>query len=788
MSCYFCGHPNTGKRCGECGVKVPDQSDSIDLPDNVSRYMNIFARRYFSSDFKLDEFNERGTDDRPSPRERLMISHSISESIIRVLGPQKKLINELGSVTLYFNKRIPQAIAGGYTHIKFRLTNQTNEHLKVSLIWDDKHTADNDRDIDESVFIPPKGCEQLGIDYTFRGAGRRSISDVSVIVENDYGDAIRFTTNTPSFEIKDPRTSTVVNQTTNFHGEVRVLSQNNTGISAELGSIDAEWEVLPLTFEPDRAGLNSILALLNRSQGQSKFVIGKRADAMNHSGRVYEAEEHHAFDVRSTSKPANQENLPSLDLIETITPGRSTVDYGELEHLGDRLETVLKTYGIEAVVKEIQPGPVITRFEIELALGEKVSRIINVESDLARTLAIPTIRVVEVIPGKPYVGIEIQNTLREMVDLRSLLESPEYQQANSSLPIVLGKGVSGECVVASLEKMPHLLVAGTSGSGKSVAINVMLLSLLYKSTPDEVRLILIDPKMIELSIYQGIPHLLRSVITDVHEAIESLTWCVEEMERRFSLLASMGVRNIEGYNQKIQLALNAGLSVSSAFQEQAKLPYIIVIIDEFADLMMVAGKIVETQVERIAQKAKAAGIHLILATQRPYADVITGRIKSNIPTRIAFKVASAVDSITILDQSGAETLLGNGDMLYLSPGSQSLIRAHGSFVTDDDVGKVVEFLRRSGGLNYIPYWDRSASTVGGPEIDQYDELYEEAVRFVTESRKGSISSVQRRFKIGYNRAAKIIDHMEMAGIVGPAESNGSRAVLAPSPLNGQHGI
>ncbi|MDD5035831.1 MAG: DNA translocase FtsK, partial [Methylococcaceae bacterium] len=449
------------------------------------------------------------------------------------------------------------------------------------------------------------------------------------------------------------------------------------------------------------------------------------------------------------------------------------------------------------------PGPVITRFEIQPAPGVKASRISGLAKDLARALSVTSVRVVEIIPGKTVIGLEIPNEEREMVLLYTVLSSDLYRHSESSLTLVLGKDIGGAPVVANLAKMPHLLVAGTTGSGKSVAVNVMILSMLFKAGPDAVRMIMIDPKMLELSIYEGIPHLLTPVVTDMKEAANALRWSVAEMERRYKLMSMVGVRNLEGFNQKVRDAIEAGAPLPDplwnpnlAVSEEetppplSPLPFIVIIIDELADMMMIVGKKVEELIARLAQKARAAGIHLVLATQRPSVDVLTGLIKANIPTRLSFQVSSRIDSRTIIDQGGAEALLGNGDMLFLPPGSGIPMRAHGAFVSDQEVHNVVEFLKRTGKPDYIEEITRftedggdfaGGSRSGGESSEESDALYDEAVRFVTESRKASISSVQRRFKIGYNRAARMIEDMEKAGIVGPAETNGSRSVLAPPP-------
>ena len=439
------------------------------------------------------------------------------------------------------------------------------------------------------------------------------------------------------------------------------------------------------------------------------------------------------------------------------------------------------------------------------AAGVKVSRISTLSKDLARALSVTSVRIVEVIPGKSVIGLEIPNREREMVTLRELLASSAFEKSKSLLTLAMGKDISGTPMVADLGKMPHALVAGTTGSGKSVAINTMILSLLYKSTPEQVRMIMIDPKMLELSVYEGIPHLLTPVVTDMKEASNALRWAVAEMERRYKLMSKMGVRNLAGFNQLLADAEARGekirdpmfqlvnpLEEGQTFPTLNALPSIVIVIDELADMMMIVGKKVEELIARLAQKARAAGIHLILATQRPSVDVLTGLIKANVPTRISFQVSSRIDSRTILDQGGAETLLGNGDMLFLPSGTSIPIRAHGAFVDDHEVHRVVEFLKQTAPPNYLDEITKESSDSSdgfsfsggnsGNGDAETDALYDEAVQFVTESRKASISSVQRRFKVGYNRAATIIEDMEAAGVVSAAESNGSRVVLAPPPV------
>lgn len=501
--------------------------------------------------------------------------------------------------------------------------------------------------------------------------------------------------------------------------------------------------------------------------------------------------------------------LPQFDLLDPAEhdPARG-YSKEALEALSKLLELKLADFGVIAEVVAVYPGPVVTRFEIQPAAGVKVSRITNLAKDLARSLAVISVRVVEVIPGKSVVGVEIPNEDREIVNFKEVLSSKAFDQSKSVLTLALGHDIAGQPVVADLAKMPHLLVAGTTGSGKSVGVNAMLLSLLYKAGPSEVRLILVDPKMLELSVYDGIPHLLTPVITDMKDAANGLRWCVAEMERRYKLMASLGVRNLAGYNRKVEDAIKAGTPMSDPlwtpdpiFSEEDEvqtapsletLPAIVVVIDEFADMMMVVGKKVEELIARIAQKARAAGIHLLLATQRPSVDVITGLIKANIPTRIAFQVSSKIDSRTILDQGGAEQLLGHGDMLYMPPGSGMPTRVHGAFCSDEEVHRVVADWKRRGKPLYIDgLLDEGSSTpVTAGELragatdsdDESDALYDEAVHCVTQSRRASISSVQRKLRIGYNRAARLIEAMEAAGVVTEMASNGQREVLAPPPV------
>lgn len=499
----------------------------------------------------------------------------------------------------------------------------------------------------------------------------------------------------------------------------------------------------------------------------------------------------------------SNDTLPGLALLDnrdTRVVGYSNTELQEMSRL---VEDVLQDFNVVVEVVAVNPGPVITRFELQPAAGVKASRISGLAKDLARALSVTAVRVIEIIPGKTVMGLEIPNQQREMVTLRELLASTQFSHAKSYLSLAMGKDIAGQPVVADLAKMPHVLVAGTTGSGKSVAINTMILSILYKATPEQVRMIMIDPKMLELSVYEGIPHLLTPVVTDMKEAQNALRWAVGEMERRYKLMSKMGVRNLAGFNQLIQGATERGEAIRDPlfvydsplgdeqdFPVLSTLPSIVIVIDELADMMMIVGKKVEELIARLAQKARAAGIHLILATQRPSVDVLTGLIKANVPTRISFQVSSRIDSRTILDQGGAESLLGNGDMLFLPSGTSIPIRAHGAFVDDHEVHQVVEFLKQTAPPNYLEEITQevlendSNDSYNGSNDDSSDALYEQAVQFVTESRKASISSVQRRFKVGYNRAARMIEDMEMAGIVSPPETNGSREVLVPAPPKG----
>ncbi|MDE3270744.1 DNA translocase FtsK [Pseudoalteromonas sp. G4] len=501
-------------------------------------------------------------------------------------------------------------------------------------------------------------------------------------------------------------------------------------------------------------------------------------------------------DLLEATPPATP--MPTLDLLDRPDKKENPITKEELEAVSRLVEAKLLDFGVQAQVVGVYPGPVVTRFELDLAPGVKVAKISGLAKDLARSLSAISVRVVEVIPGKTYVGIELPNQHREIVRLSEVIGAKKFSDNPSDLAMVLGKDIAGVPVVADLAKMPHLLVAGTTGSGKSVGVNVMILSLLFKSTPDDVRMIMIDPKMLELSVYEGIPHLLCEVVTDMKEAANALRWCVGEMERRYKLMSALGVRNLTGYNQKVLDAIEAGDPIKDPLWKDTdgmeteapdlgKLPAIVVVIDEFADMMMIVGKKVEELIARIAQKARAAGIHLVLATQRPSVDVITGLIKANIPTRMAFQVSSKIDSRTILDQQGAEHLLGMGDMLYLPPGTSVPIRVHGAFVDDHEVHAVVNDWKARGKPNYV---DEILNGEAVEDVllpgetaesdEESDPLYDEAVAFVIESRRASVSSVQRKLRVGYNRAARLVEQMEMSGIVSAPGHNGTREVIVPN--------
>jgi len=578
---------------------------------------------------------------------------------------------------------------------------------------------------------------------------------------------------------------------------------------AQLRAVDARVDEVVAPIAPDRREqAKAKERLIEREQALTQHMTAREkhvpaviapapAKAPEPSKRVLKEKQTPLF-VDS----AVEGTLPPISILDPAEKKQLNYSPESLAAVGHLLEIKLKEFGVEVSVDSIHPGPVITRYEIQPAAGVKVSRISNLAKDLARSLAVTSVRVVEVIPGKTTVGIEIPNEDRQIVRFSEVLSTPEYDDAKSPVTLALGHDIGGKPVITDLAKMPHLLVAGTTGSGKSVGVNAMILSILFKSGPDDAKLIMIDPKMLELSIYEGIPHLLCPVVTDMKDAANALRWSVAEMERRYKLMAKMGVRNLSGFNQKVKDAQDAGtplvdpLYKRESIHDEApllvKLPTIVVVVDEFADMMMIVGKKVEELIARIAQKARAAGIHLILATQRPSVDVITGLIKANIPTRMAFQVSSKIDSRTIIDQGGAEQLLGHGDMLYMPPGTSLPIRVHGAFVSDDEVHRVVEAWKLRGTPDYNedilagveePGSGFDGGSGGGDgEDSESDALYDEAVKFVLESRRASISAVQRKLKIGYNRAARMIEAMEMAGVVTSMNTNGSREVIAPAPM------
>jgi len=523
--------------------------------------------------------------------------------------------------------------------------------------------------------------------------------------------------------------------------------------------------------------------------------IEPRIPASKKSERVNTDKQTHLFQHDAI------DSLPSLSLLDDAQPSSHVTSPEQLEHTSRLIEEKLDDYNLKVDVVSVSQGPVITRFELQLAPGIKVSQITNLSKDLARSLLVVSIRVVEVIAGKSTVGIEIPNEHREIVYFSEVLGAKEFADSKASIPLGLGHDISGVPVVADLAKMPHLLVAGTTGSGKSVGVNSMILSMLFQLSPDQLRLIMVDPKMLELSIYEDIPHLLAPVVTDMKEAANALRWCVAEMERRYKLMAAMGVRNLAGFNKKIKAAIDSGSPIKDPLftanplmpeqeaEELEALPFIVIVIDEFADMMMIVGKKVEELIARLAQKARAAGLHLIIATQRPSVDVITGLIKANVPTRIAFQVSSKIDSRTIIDQMGAENLLGHGDMLYLPPGMGYPLRVHGAFVSDNEVHAVVNDLKSRGKADYVEeiLSGEGVSTGGlipgdSDPQNETDPLYDQAVSIVTETRRASISGLQRRLKVGYNRAARMVEDMEAAGVVSAVQSNGQREVIAPPPI------
>ena len=547
-----------------------------------------------------------------------------------------------------------------------------------------------------------------------------------------------------------------------------------------------------------RARVDSVKAIRERlnSEGRRPPRIEPKIQTKADSGRLEREKQSSLFEPRTTDSSV----IPPLTLLDPPEHHDQGFSRETLEAMSRLVEKKLADFNIDVEVVAVHPGPVITRFEIDPAPGIKASQVQNLSRDLARALSTVSVRVVDNIPGKTVIGLEVPNESREVVGLVEGLSSTAYEEANSPLALMLGKDISGNPVVADLCRMPHLLVAGTTGSGKSVCLNALILSIVFKSSPQEVRMIMIDPKMLELSIYDGIPHLLAPVVTEMSEAANALRWCIFEMERRYRVMASLGARNISGYNRRVQTAEESGEPIMDPLAEDletaeplASLPYVVIIIDELADLMIVVGKKVEELITRLAQKGRAAGIHLILATQRPSVDVITGLIKANIPSRIAFQVSAKVDSRTVLDQIGAEHLLGHGDMLYLPPGTSTPERVHGSFVTDQEVHRVVAHLKHSAEPVYNQeilsgsprvseaFAGEGKGAVGVGESPEDDPLYDQALRLVTESRRASVSAVQRQLRVGYNRAARMIEAMEQAGVVGPLQANGKREVLAPPP-------
>jgi S-DNA-T family DNA segregation ATPase FtsK/SpoIIIE len=546
------------------------------------------------------------------------------------------------------------------------------------------------------------------------------------------------------------------------------------------------------TWKDKRIGAQAL------NQRQAKLEVEKRRVEEHQPIRI----EQPLLEVRQSARVKEERqaplfadmpdsDLPPLRLLDQPAREVEVISADTLEFTSRLIERKLNEFGVEVRVVSAHPGPVITRYEIDPAVGVKGSQIVNLVKDLARALSVVSIRVVETIPGKAYMALELPNPKRQIVKLSEILGSQDYADMNSPLTIAMGKDISGNPVVADLAKMPHVLVAGTTGSGKSVAINAMILSLVYKSTPQHVRLLLIDPKMLELSVYEGIPHLLAPVVTDMRQAGAGLNWCVQEMERRYRLMSHFGVRNIAGYNQKVRDAAKSKKPLTNPFtltpdspEPLEELPMIVVFIDELADLMMVVGKKIEELIARLAQKARASGIHLVLATQRPSVDVITGLIKANVPTRVAFQVSSKIDSRTILDQMGAETLLGQGDMLYLPPGSGYPLRVHGAFVSDQEVHRIAEYLKAQGEPQYIEGVltppEEQGGDMEGNGNGEADPLYDQAVEVVLKSRRASISLVQRHLRIGYNRAARLVEQMEAAGLVSPMQSNGNREVIAPN--------
>ncbi|WP_407332675.1 DNA translocase FtsK 4TM domain-containing protein [Enterovibrio sp. 27052020O] len=640
-----------------------------------------------------------------------------------------------------------------------------------------EHAPDNRvGDIDADIDVVGHDHIDIGLAETTQPNG-----DIDILME-DKPSSIVSIDETPPFDIDEyaPKTTATDDPSVELDIDLDDAPRHEIAI----GNTDGLSEL-------DRAQATSVIP-----DDEDPFQQTIREAQKNAAGAL------HPFLVKDEPNlPKPKEPLPTIDLLDPPRNTATRASDEELQYQARLIETRLEEYKIKVTVMGIFPGPVITRFELELAPGVKVSRIMGLSKDIARSLSTSAVRVVDVIPGKPYIGLELPNSSRETVFMSDVVASERFQSSKSPLSVVLGKDIAGEAIVTDLAKAPHMLVAGTTGSGKSVGVNVMIVSMLYKAGPEDVRFIMIDPKMLELSVYEGIPHLLTEVVTDMKDAGNALRWCVAEMERRYKLMSMLGVRNIGGFNEKIKEAAEAnhpipdplwspGDSMDETAPSLEKLPYIVVIVDEFADLMMVVGKKVEELIARLAQKARAAGIHLVLATQRPSVDVITGLIKANIPTRMAFTVSTKTDSRTILDQGGAESLLGMGDMLFMPNGSNHPARVHGAFVNDDEVHRVVSNWKARGKPQYITditNGDQGAEGLlpgeAGEAADgeELDQLFDQVVEFVTESRRASVSGVQRRFKIGYNRAARIVEQLEVQGIVSAPGHNSNREVLAPPP-------
>ncbi|TPE49317.1 DNA translocase FtsK [Maribrevibacterium harenarium] len=738
-----------------------------------------------------------------------ILGHSVGEWLHRWLGYDGATLVSLAMTLLAFTlmmqihwlsvfERIGAMLEKGY--LKLRDKHQARQERKAELA--EQEQEDGDADLERPAIFRKKGASQPSVTETEE-------LDLAEEEEEAEDKPAWWQKLLPAKKVKPEAQP----ETPKRHEEPSLADftlDDFDDEDREIGFTDTLYieDDEPFTVEPPKRGQTLV------EKGSDPLVEPKPAASRPAVRTLSEAKqldslsepEHQSDEPKSSAAgkpaPAQPESegytLPDRGVLTQPKPKNGGYSEDELIELSSLLELRLLDFGVKAEVVEVNPGPVITRFEIQPAPGVKVSRITNLAKDLARSLSVLSVRVVEVIAGKSTIGIEIPNQHRDTVYFSEVINTPMYDNAKSPLTMALGHDISGEPVVVDLAKMPHLLVAGTTGSGKSVGVNAMILSMLLKSTPDEVRMIMVDPKMLELSIYEGIPHLITPVITDMKDAANGLRWSVDEMERRYKLMSKLGVRNIAGYNKKVRDAIEDGQpledplwqpeheamfgqdGVARTVPHLEPLPYIVIVVDEFADMMMIVGKKVEELIARIAQKARAAGIHLILATQRPSVDVITGLIKANIPTRMAFQVSTKIDSRTILDQGGAEQLLGQGDMLYLPAGLPTPIRVHGAFVSDEEVHAVVEEWKARGEPDYI------TEVVANPEdlmtggnSEDADPLYDEAVKIVIETRKASISSIQRRLKIGYNRAANLVEAMEDAGLVGPMGTNGQRDVLIP---------